>query len=105
MGIPRPPSAEYSLGQAVSVPTPTSNVAAPALSARLWASFTASKPAAPLRRYHFHGPGLVYILVTLFIAMGAINSQNNLLFAALGLAIGGLLISGIISGGALLGVR
>src|SRR5207253_2912685 len=40
-----------------------------------------TSPARPLRRYHFHAPGLVYILVTLFIAIGAINSQNNLLFA------------------------
>jgi uncharacterized protein (DUF58 family) len=57
------------------------------------------------RRYHFHAPGIVYVLVTLFLAVGAINSQNNLLFAALGLAIGGLLVSGIISGACLLGAR
>ncbi|MEX2217352.1 MAG: DUF58 domain-containing protein [Phycisphaerales bacterium] len=63
------------------------------------------KPPAPRRRYHFYLPGALYVAVTLFIALGAINSQNNLLFAALGLAIGGLLISGFISGGALMGVR
>jgi uncharacterized protein (DUF58 family) len=57
------------------------------------------------RRYHFHFPGLLYVLVTLLIAVGAINSQNNLLFAALGLAIGGMLVSGIISGSVLMGVR
>lgn len=63
-------------------------------------------PRPPVRRrYHFHRPGVLYILVTLFMAVGAINSQNNLLFAALGLAIGGLLISGLISGSALLGIR
>ena len=62
------------------------------------------KPA-PVRRYHFHAPGLIYIGVTLFLAVGAINSQNNLLFAALGLAIGGLLVSGVLSGSSLLGVR
>ncbi len=60
---------------------------------------------APTRRYHFHAPGLIYVLVTLFIAVGAINSQNNLLFATLGLAMGGLLASGVLSGWALLGVR
>ncbi len=57
------------------------------------------------RRYHFHAPGLIYVGVTLFLAIGAINSQNNLLFAALGLAIGGLLVSGVLSGSSLLGVR
>lgn len=60
---------------------------------------------APIRRYHFHMPGVMYVLVTLFIAVGAINGQNNLLFAGLGLAIGGLLSSGVISGAALMGVR
>ncbi len=57
------------------------------------------------RRYHFHIPGLLYVLVTFFIAVGAINSQNNLLFASLGLAIGGLLMSGVLSGGCLIGIR
>ena len=61
--------------------------------------------ARAVRRYHFHAPGIVYVGVTLFLAVGAINSQNNLLFAALGLAIGGLLVSGIISGASLLGLR
>ncbi len=67
--------------------------------------FTPSPSRAPIRRYHFHPPGLIYVLVTLFIAVGALNSQNNLLFATLGLAIGGLLASGVLSGSALLGVR
>lgn len=61
--------------------------------------------ASARRRYHFHIPGLLYVLVTFFIAVGAINSQNNLLFASLGLAIGGLLMSGILSGGCLIGIR
>jgi uncharacterized protein (DUF58 family) len=69
------------------------------------ASHPQPRAARPLRRYHFHAPGLVYIIVTLFIAIGAINSQNNLLFSALGLAIGGLLVSGLLSGGALMGLR
>ncbi len=47
----------------------------------------------------------MYVGVTLLLAVGAINSQNNLLFAALGLAIGGLLVSGVLSGSALMGVR
>ena len=57
------------------------------------------------RRYHFHFPGVLYVCVTLFLAVGAVNSQNNLLFFALGLAIGGLLVSGLLSGAALIGVR
>ncbi len=57
------------------------------------------------RRYHFHPPGVFYVGVTLFLAVGALNSQNNLLFLALGLAIGGLLVSGVISGSSLMGVR
>lgn len=59
----------------------------------------------PRRRYHFHTPGVLYVAVTLFVAVGAINSQNNLLFSALGLAIGGLLVSGILSGASLVGIR
>lgn len=60
---------------------------------------------SPTRRYHFHFPGVMYVAVTLFVALGAINSQNNLLFLALGLAMGGLLVSGILSGASLMGLR
>lgn len=59
----------------------------------------------PRRRYHFHWPGLVFLVVVIFLAVGAINSQNNLLFASLGLAIGALLLSGFMSGSALMGLR
>ncbi len=62
-------------------------------------------PSGPTRRYHFHFPGVLYVFVTLLVAVGAINSQNNLLFGALGLAIGGLLVSGLLSGAGLLGLR
>ena len=41
----------------------------------------------------------------MFLAIGAINSQNNLLFWAFGLAIAGMLISGVISGTGLMGLR
>lgn len=57
------------------------------------------------RRYHLHLPGLVYGLTTLFLAVGAINSQNNLLFWAFGLAVAGLIVSGVLSGASLMGVR
>lgn len=62
-------------------------------------------PPPPVeRRYHVHLPGIAYALVTVVLALGAVNSQNNLLFWALGLALGGLLASGVCSGAALLGV-
>lgn len=57
------------------------------------------------RRYHFHPPGLVYLGVTVLIMLGAINSQNNLLFLALGFAIGGIVVSGLLSGAALMGLE
>lgn len=57
------------------------------------------------RRYHMHIPGVVFVGFSLVIALGAINSQNNLLFLALGLSLGALAVSGIVSGASLLGVR
>lgn len=63
-------------------------------------------PAAPIRRrYHFHTPGFVYILITVLIALGAFNSQNNLLFWAFGFALAVLIVSGLISGQMLMGIR
>jgi len=59
----------------------------------------------PRRRYHFHLPGLLYVVVTVFLALGAFNSQNNLLFWSLGLAFAGLIVSGVVSGSALMGIR
>ena len=49
--------------------------------------------------------GVVYIGVTLFLAIGAINSQNNLLFWLFGVAIATLIVSGIFSGNALMKTR
>ncbi len=61
--------------------------------------------AVPVRRvYAFHPPGLLYVLVSLFLAIGAVNSQNNLLFWAFGMAIGGLIISGVVSGSAMMNI-
>lgn len=63
-------------------------------------------PAVPLRRrYHFHTPGIVYIVITILIALGAFNSQNNLLFWAFGFALAILVVSGLISGQMLMGIR
>jgi uncharacterized protein (DUF58 family) len=66
---------------------------------------SSSAPAPPRRRYHFQTPGVVYVLVTLLVALGAFNSQNNLLFWAFGLALAVLIVSGMISGQMLMGIR
>ncbi|MFG0259175.1 MAG: DUF58 domain-containing protein [Phycisphaerales bacterium JB041] len=61
---------------------------------------------APVQRmYRFRMSGLVYLAVTGFLAVAAISSQNNLLFWALGLAVAGIGVSGVISGLGLLGIR
>jgi len=57
------------------------------------------------RRFHISYPGVLYVGVTVVLAIGAINSQNNLLFIALGLSIGALLVSGIMSGFMLMSLR
>ena len=49
--------------------------------------------------------GLVYVAVTVFLAIGAINSQNNLLFWLFGVSIATLIVSGLFSGNALMRVR
>lgn len=57
------------------------------------------------RRYHLHWPGVVFVVTTLLVALGAINSQHNLLYWIFGLAVGTLLFSGILSGAVLMGVE
>lgn len=49
--------------------------------------------------------GLIYVAVTVFLAIGAINSQNNLLFWLFGVSIATLIVSGIFSGNALMKIR
>lgn len=46
--------------------------------------------------------GLIYIGVTVFLAIGAVNSQNNLLFWLFGVAIATIIVSGLFSGSALM---
>lgn len=50
-------------------------------------------------------PGFLFVFVTLFIALGAINGQNNLLFWLFGFSIAALIVSGIITGTALIAIR
>ncbi|MFN7021347.1 MAG: DUF58 domain-containing protein [Phycisphaerales bacterium] len=56
------------------------------------------------RRYQFGSSGVVYVFVTLLIALGAFNSQNNLLFWAFGFSLSLLIVSGVLSGGMLMGL-
>ena len=57
------------------------------------------------RRYHLSTAGAMYVGVCVFLLIGAVNSQNNLLFAALGLGLAGLVVSGLVSGSSLLGIE
>lgn len=50
-------------------------------------------------------PGILFVVVTLFLALGAINGQNNLLFWLFGFCIAALVVSGIITGNALMGLK
>jgi len=69
--------------------------------------FRAKVDGAPIiaRRYHFSLAGLAYALTTAVLVIGAINGQNNLLFWLFGLAVAGLVVSGILSGWSLMGIR
>lgn len=84
-----------------STPVPTSRGAA--------ADAQATRTSGPLkvvaRRYHLHFPGVVYSVTTIILVLGAINGQNNLLFWLFGLAVGGLIASGVLSGAALMGLE
>tara|TARA_R110002096_G_scaffold173781_9_gene348940 strand:+ start:131060 stop:132187 length:1128 start_codon:yes stop_codon:yes gene_type:complete len=50
-------------------------------------------------------PGFLFVFVTLFLALGAINGQNNLLFWLFGFSIAALIVSGIITGTALVNIK
>jgi uncharacterized protein (DUF58 family) len=56
------------------------------------------------RRYHFHGGGIAYAITTVILVIGAVNAQNNLLFWLFGVGVAGLIISGLLSGGSLMGL-
>lgn len=57
------------------------------------------------RRYHADGPTAVFIAITLLIGAGAVNSQNNLLFLVFGLAVAMIVVSGLLSGTIMMGLR
>ena len=66
-----------------------------------------AKPAKPVlsRRYHMHSGGVFYIVVTVLLGIGSINSQNNLLFIVFGIALGAMLVSGVVSGAMMMGLE
>ncbi len=57
------------------------------------------------RRYHPHLPGLLYLGLTVLAGFAAMNGQNNLLFWTLGVMVSALLISGVVSGVMMRGLR
>lgn len=70
-----------------------------------WTPRESRGAAVVRRRYHFHGPGVAYAATLIVVMLGAINGQNNVLFWLFGLGVAGLLISGILSGAALMGLE
>lgn len=57
------------------------------------------------RRARLGWSGFLFVFITVFLAIGAVNSQNNLLFWVFGLAVAAVIVSGIISGNSLMGLR
>lgn len=82
-----------------------SRVGESALAAPGVAGSGGAEPRIVARRYQPHFPGLVYVILTVLLVLGAVNSQNNLLFAIFGLAVAGIVISGVVSGAAIMGLR
>lgn len=62
------------------------------------------KPTKVRRRYPLHAVFLIYCLVSLLVAVGAFNANNNLLFWLFGLSLGMLLVSGVISGSMMMSI-
>jgi uncharacterized protein (DUF58 family) len=57
------------------------------------------------RRARLGWSGFLFVFITVFLAIGAVNSQNNLLFWVFGLAVAAVIVSGVISGNSLMGLR
>lgn len=49
--------------------------------------------------------GILVAVVAVMLALGAINSGNNLLFLVFGVVIGSIIVSGVVSGSMLMGLR
>ena len=57
------------------------------------------------RRYHVHPPGLLYLVLVVVVAVAAANRPSNLLIWVFAAMLSGVLLSGILSGQPLMGVR
>lgn len=61
--------------------------------------------AHTFRRSALTRTGLLFVVVTMFLALGAINGQNNLLFWLFGFSIAAVFVSGLVTGNALMSLR
>lgn len=57
------------------------------------------------RKTHFSLGSVGYALLTVMLGLGAVNSQNNLLFWTFGMAVAVMVVSGVLSGSMLMGIR
>lgn len=57
------------------------------------------------RRGRLGWGGFLFVFVTVLLAVGAINSQNNLLFWVFGVAVSAVIVSGLVSGNGMMGLR
>lgn len=61
--------------------------------------------APDARRDHVHLVAVLYIGATVMLLLGAMSSQNNLLFVAVGLSLATVIVSGFIAGSSMMGLR
>lgn len=61
--------------------------------------------APDARRDHIHLVAVLYIGATVMLLLGAMSSQNNLLFAAVGISLATVIVSGFIAGSSMMGLR
>lgn len=76
------------------MPSPAVSTPPPAAGRRLWARLR--RPEWP-RRLKVTGVGRTYLMVTLGVGIGALNTGNNLLYLLLGLLLGVIVLSGLLS--------
>ncbi|HLT30448.1 MAG TPA: DUF58 domain-containing protein [Myxococcaceae bacterium] len=74
--------------------SPAVSAPSPAFGQRLWARLR--RPDWP-RRLKVTGTGRTYLMVTLGVGIGALNTGNNLLYLLLGLLLGVIVLSGLLS--------
>ncbi|RNC81346.1 MAG: DUF58 domain-containing protein [Phycisphaera sp.] len=61
--------------------------------------------APDARRDHIHLVAILYVGATFMLLLGAMSSQNNLLFATVGLALAAVIVSGFLAGSSMMGLR